>query len=638
MFRLKFSLLASLFLFMVACVDKDFDTPPAGGDDPNLPVNTTIAEIKARHNLDQYEQITDEVILGAVVISNDEAGNFFKQLVIQDASGGIEMRVDISDLHNLYPVGRKVYVKAKGLWIGDYNGLIQLGAGVGTTPSGDPELLRIPEAIFNTVVIPATFGNTVVPKLVTIGSLTLDDVSTLVQFDEVQFASADAGVAYADPILMQTLNRDIEDCSHQTLIMRNSGFASFAGDLTPTGKGTLVGVLGVYRDDFQFMIRDLNDVNMTGDRCGGGGGGNPLTVDQVRQLFSSGTTVAPAATIQGVVISDYTSSSVTGRNLYLQDATGGIVVRFAANHSFVLGDEIKVNIGGAALSEFNGLLQLDGVANAGGTKVAHPGDVTPREATVLEVLNNAQAWESTLVKIKDVTLSSDTSSIYRGSVMVTDATGSMILFTRSASTFSGQAFPTGTVTITAIVSEFNSPQIIIRNTSDVSGGIVIGGEIDESFDAIANDADVVLNGWANIAVKGTRLWRGKVFQGNHYAQATAYTDPAPEMEAWLITPPIVLDVPKKMTFESAKANFAQQGLSIWISSDFNGTDVGSAHWTELTPTLATGASPDNTFIPSGDINLSGFTGPVRVGFKYVGSGPSAQTSSFRIDNVKVQNL
>ncbi|HXR81414.1 MAG TPA: choice-of-anchor J domain-containing protein, partial [Saprospiraceae bacterium] len=125
---------------------------------------------------------------------------------------------------------------------------------------------------------------------------------------------------------------------------------------------------------------------------------------------------------------------------------------------------------------------------------------------------------------------------------------------------------------------------------------------------------------------------------NHYAQATSFQDVAVEMESWLITPSIVLDVPKKITFESAYAFLVQNGLTIWISSDFNGTNVGTATWTQLFPTIASAANPENTFIPSGNIDLSGFTGPVRIGFKYVGSGPGGQTSTFRIDNVKVEKL
>jgi hypothetical protein len=189
------------------------------------------------------------------------------------------------------------------------------------------------------------------------------------------------------------------------------------------------------------------------------------------------------------------------------------------------------------------------------------------------------------VKIDKALLTDNT--IYNGSVTVSDGTGSMVLFTRSQSTFANEPLPTDTVSIIAIVSEFNTPQLIIRNSSDVSGGgNTGGGELDESFTSVADNADIALPGWANIAVKGSRLWRGKVFSGNHYAQATSFQDASTEMESWLITPTIELDVPKKITFESAYAFFVQSGLSVWISSDFDGANVANATWTPLTPVLA----------------------------------------------------
>src|SRR4030095_3648576 len=157
-FHSKAFFVFSLLLFTyigtgtLACVDQDFYQPPAGGTDCNLNVNITIAELKARHDLGNYEEITDDVTFSALVISDDESGNFFKQLVVADASGGIEMRIEMTDLHNIYPIGRKVYVKAKGLWLGDYNGLTQLGAGVDLVKD---ELIRIPESLLGKYIVTA---------------------------------------------------------------------------------------------------------------------------------------------------------------------------------------------------------------------------------------------------------------------------------------------------------------------------------------------------------------------------------------------------------------------------------------------------------------------------------------------------
>lgn len=471
------AILTAMLIIPMACVDLDFDEPPPGGDDPNIPVNITIGELKSRHTLEQYEEITDDATFYGIVISNDAAGNFFKQLVLQDATGGLEMRIEMTDLNNLYPVGRKVYVKAKGLWLGDYNGLVQLGAGVGTDDQGDPELLRIPESLIDQYIVPATYGNDITPKTLTIDDLTINAqdslVSTLVRFEGMQFIAADAGEVYA--VFQVNTNREIEDCFDQRLILRTSGYASFASDTTPLLNGTITGVLSIFGDTYQLTIRDLDDVMMEGERCGGGNpGGTQAPIDSVREFYSGSSTTISSTKIRGIVTSDVGSQSVTGRNLYIQDATAGIAIRFSDVHSFALGSELIIDLNGGLLGEFNGLLQVDGLSLNAVTFVGNPGDVTPREATVQEILANAQLWESTLVTIKDVMLSGN--SVFDGSVTVTDASGGMILFTRSASTFAQTALPTGLVRITAIVSEFNTPQLIMRNISDVTGGGSGGGD------------------------------------------------------------------------------------------------------------------------------------------------------------------
>lgn len=635
--KLFIPLFAILLLIPSSCVDLEYDQPPAGGEDPNLPVNITIAELKSRHTLDQYEEITDDATLAGLVVSDDTEDNFFKQLVIQDATGGIEMRIEMSDLHNVYPVGRKVYVKLKGLWLGDYNGLIQLGAGEGVDDNGKPELIRIPESLVSQYIVPATYGNVTTPKTLTIGQLSLADVSTLVRFENVQFISSDAGQTYADSTTTFPDNSEVEDCAKNKLIIRTSDFASFARDLTPTENGSLEGILSIFGDVYQITIRSLEDVDMQNNRCNSGTG-ELTSINAIKQLYTGSTMTLPAGSIKGVIISDFESNSVTGKNMYIQDATGGITIRFTATHFFALGSEITLDITGGQLGEFNGLLQIDGLTTGAGSVSGNPGDVTPRIATVNEILTNAQAWESTLVKINNATLTPD-STYYNGTVVVSDGTGSMVLFTRTQAYFSHTAVPTGEVSITAILSENFAPQLVMRNLSDVVGGSTGGGDdLDEDFTGLLDDVDIALPGWSNIAVKGTRLWRSQVFQSNVYAQATAYLDAASEMESWLITPPIMMDVAKKITFESAYASFVQAGLTVWISSDFDGTDVTGATWQQLSPVLAMSGDTQHAFIPSGDVGLAGFGNPVRIGFKYVGSGPGGQTSSFRIDNVKVEKL
>ncbi len=459
-----FALLISLTTW--GCIDREFDEPPVG-ELPDLEANATIAQLKALHIVGGTSNlVTEDWIVDGVVVADDESGNFFKNIVIQDETGGIAIRLNSTGLYNDFPVGRKVFLLAKNLYIGDYNGLHQVN---GSTDAALEEVL-IPEH-----VIGAERDQTVVPKVVTMAELqntTLYNslVNTLIQINDVQFAQADAGATYANAVTQFSLNRNVEDCNGNSIILRSSGFADFAAELTPTGKGSIVAVVSIFGNTKQLNIRDLNDVQMAGNRCGGvGPGGDVIPINDVRNLFTAGTTAGPAGkTIKGVVISDRAAVNTDPRNIVLQDASGGIVVRFSAAHNFDLGDEVEVSVDGQDLSEFNGLLQVNNVPNNAATSTGSGTLPTPREATVAEINANLNAWESTLVKVKNATLSGG--ATYSGSRTLSDGTGSIILFTRSQATFSGAALPTGNVDVVALISQFNDAQLSIRSLNDVTGG------------------------------------------------------------------------------------------------------------------------------------------------------------------------
>ena len=69
---------------------KRFDEPPVE-EFPSIIPNATISQIKAIHTVGNTPTlITDSLVVEGIVVSSDEAGNFFKQLIIQDDSAGIE--------------------------------------------------------------------------------------------------------------------------------------------------------------------------------------------------------------------------------------------------------------------------------------------------------------------------------------------------------------------------------------------------------------------------------------------------------------------------------------------------------------------------------------------------------------------
>lgn len=463
----KISFFVFLSLLMTTwwgCVDQDFDEPPLDGL-TTLAANSTVAEVKALHTLGQTaKQIEEDLIVEVVVGADDQTGNLFRQIAVQDETGGFLVRLNATGLFNNYAEGTVVLIKLQGLYIGDYNGTYQINGS-----AEDP----IEELLIGNHLFVKERDKDITPEVVTIEELNdaarLNQLlSKVVQFDNVQFAAASAGAPYADAINRFSVNRDLEDCKGNSLVVRTSGFADFASELTPEGKGSFVGVLSVFRDTRQLLVRRPNDLQMSGTRCGAGTGGeNLVSIGDIRSAYEDGATAAPTDTkVRGVVISDRANENWDGRNMVLQDGDKGIVIRFSDFHDFDLGQDVEVVVSEVEFSEFNGLLQLAGVPNAAASSNGAGTAPTPRTATISEILANAEAWESTLVEVKEATISGG--STYNGNLTVTDASGSISMFTRGAASFSGAPVPGGSTDIVAVVSEFNSPQIIIRNLDDVS--------------------------------------------------------------------------------------------------------------------------------------------------------------------------
>ncbi|MFN0013768.1 MAG: DUF5689 domain-containing protein [Saprospiraceae bacterium] len=465
-----FLLLALLIAGTTACVKRDFDEPPTGGEPVSVTANTTIAALKALHVTQNggFDKITGDLIIEGTVVMDDRSGNYYKTLVIQDATGGIEVKFNDGYLFNQFPVGRKMFIYCKDLILTDYNDLTQL-TGSTVEEGGNLVDVGLTESQVRKKVVKGPISATPpAPKVVGITDLNASHISTLIKLDNVQFIAADAGKSYADPVTQFSLNRTLMNCTGGKLILRTSGYSNFAGSLTPTGSGSITGVLGIYGNTLQLYIRDEFDVSMSGVRCSGVGG-LQMSIKDLRTFFTGTTTTAPAnRKIRGIVISDRIGNNLNGRNAYIQDLDGsaGILVRFSANHSYNVGDEVEVEVSNQELSEFNKLLQVNNVQLDKSGALTSGNTPVVRTATVAQVNANSEAWESTLVKIVGATLSGGGTPISGGKT-VTDASGNIPIFTQSYATFAQAVTPSGTVTVTAIVSDFNGKQVILRNMSDL---------------------------------------------------------------------------------------------------------------------------------------------------------------------------
>ena len=89
--------------------------------------NITIQDLCKTYNTGSPHNMTGNYIIEGKVISTDQPGNFYKSFYIQDETAGIELKLGLTGLYNDYKLGQWIYVKCKGLVIGDYEGSRQLG-------------------------------------------------------------------------------------------------------------------------------------------------------------------------------------------------------------------------------------------------------------------------------------------------------------------------------------------------------------------------------------------------------------------------------------------------------------------------------------------------------------------------------
>lgn len=475
---MKLSALMMAIVLLAASCKRAFDEPPYNSGDPDIKITHTIKQLQEirTQNGNKDTTLATDVVIAGVVIGDDKSGNLFKQIVIQDESAGINIQLDASNLNATYPAGRRVFVKAKGLTLGAYGGMMQLGLGMnGTSPA------RIPQSVIGNYLVAGSSNNVVTPVELEISQVTSSYQNMLVKLKDVQIAQADLSKTYADPSqAVSAVNINMEDCKGGKIILRSSSFANFAGNRVPQGKGNITGIYTFFNTTAQFVIRDTTDVAaMTGTRCGSTGGGTAVTsISALRALYTgSDVVVANGSIITGVVVSNSTNESAGNFRLVQTDNNAGVIFRMAGTGApvYTQGTTLTIDISGGTLTSFQGEIQIGNVA-ANKVNQGSAGTVTPRVATIQQIITSKSSWASTLVKINNVTVSAPSASGTTGNnYTITDATGNVVAFIRNTS---GITLPQGTATsITGYVGVYlptgatdTTAQLGIRLATDLENG------------------------------------------------------------------------------------------------------------------------------------------------------------------------
>lgn len=285
--KIKFIALAFLALTLGSCMGDGYADPDLTEKVPASPWGNnslreknviSIADLKTQFatiiNSDNgYKLIEKDMMIKAVVTGNDVSGNIYNQVSVQDASGAIIIAINGSGLSGYLPVGQEILVNLKGLYIGSYKKLPQIG-GVNTKLSdGSLGIGKIERAIWNEhfkILNPGEAdASTVVPEEFDLTKLTdaaymEANVGKLMTLKKVKFASANGTNVWAPDDSNTSLELiDAETgkkISSSNLVVRNSGYSKFANEVVPQGVFDITGIFTRYNNTWQIVLRSTDDL------------------------------------------------------------------------------------------------------------------------------------------------------------------------------------------------------------------------------------------------------------------------------------------------------------------------------------------------------------------------------------------
>ena len=291
-FKLPVFRIPAFIFFGIICAgciqNSDFDLPELIAEDVVLEGSEiTIATLRdlwlQEQNNNENPVLsfseTNQYISGYVV-SSDEAGNFFEELILQDApenpSAGVKILIDRSPLFISFEFGRKVYIKLDGLSLGLNSGVLTLGVLDGS------RIEKIAESLMTQYVVRDTTVAEIIPLPISREEFAPERTNIFVRLNDIQFRADE--VLGDEPQTFAAEPGDVFDgerrlvfCENRrSVIFSTSTFADFKALLLPAGRGSMDAILtyDFFGEEFNVVINYPGDINFeSDDRC------DPVSVD-----------------------------------------------------------------------------------------------------------------------------------------------------------------------------------------------------------------------------------------------------------------------------------------------------------------------------------------------------------------------
>ena len=251
------------------------------------------------------------------------------------------------------------------------------------------------------------------------------------------------------------------------------------------------------RDEFEGEAQVGGPAYYISHEPGQGGGDEPepgdyTSIADVRKMAPASTddkaTVADGVKIKAYVISNVEINNLTSKkNVFVQDETAGLQIRFTSDATFAFGDEVVIDLSDQELSYYDGALQANNVPNSNVEVLSSDNKIDPKEVTVAEFMKNT--YDAQYVALPDVqVVEADLGKTFveggaHTSINVEDKTGnSFVIFSSKYTTFGNEQVPQGAGVLKGI-SMINNGKMQIGLTSQDD----YAGMTGERFDGQGGD-------------------------------------------------------------------------------------------------------------------------------------------------------
>lgn len=337
---------------ITSCVqDDDFSIPTSLGNEENEGLAAllnsgatpmTVSELKDQFVFGQATEIVSNVYVKGYVSSSDATGNFYKEFFLQDSpsnpTAGIKVVLNQVDSYNQFNIGREVYIKLQGLFIGETRSgddVISIGGAANAEGDEIEEITaaRIPLHIFRSDVT-----ETISPLMVNFSQINDSHIGVFVMIENVQFPTSLAGESFVDPYDDFDTQRMMESCegfSYVNFPIETSSFANFKNVIIPTNSGgTISGIINkTYNgSNTVLVLNSLDDVNLNDSRC------TPLDINDFSVIFEEDFDEAVDNT--NLDIPGWTNFAEAGGELWTEQAYQGN--GYAEFSSYLTGDAVNI--------------------------------------------------------------------------------------------------------------------------------------------------------------------------------------------------------------------------------------------------------------------------------------------------------